>query len=60
MPLAAGRLLEATDNDSEPAFVVIEKRLAERLWPGEDALGQRLFFQISSLDPVAAQGRRRG
>ncbi|MDA8017610.1 MAG: ABC transporter permease [Thermoanaerobaculia bacterium] len=50
--LRAGRQLEASDEDGEPAVVVVEQRLADRLWPGHDPIGQRLFFQIFSRQPV--------
>jgi putative ABC transport system permease protein len=49
VPLLAGRLLDERDTaDAEPV-IVIGRRLAQRLWPGGDAIGQQLV-----LPPLAA------
>ena len=37
-----GRGIEASDTTASPRVVVIGRRLAERLWPGEDALGHQI------------------
>jgi putative ABC transport system permease protein len=42
LSLLRGRLLEEQDNGQAPGVVVISERLAERLFPGEDALGKQL------------------
>jgi putative ABC transport system permease protein len=49
VPLLAGRYLDERDTaDAEPV-IVIARLLAQRLWPGEDAIGQQLL-----LPPLAA------
>lgn len=42
IPLIEGRLFDERDADSEEPMVVVSESLAERYWPGESAVGQRL------------------
>jgi putative ABC transport system permease protein len=44
IPLVRGRLLDATDRAGMPHVVVIDERMAERYWPGEDPIGQQIWF----------------
>jgi predicted lysophospholipase L1 biosynthesis ABC-type transport system permease subunit len=37
-----GRYLTAADRDGSPAVLVINQAAAQRYWPGQDALGQRI------------------
>jgi len=46
-PLLRGRGIERTDDASSDRVVVITRRLADRLWPGEEALGRSLLFSLS-------------
>jgi len=46
--LESGRLLGSTERGSEPTAVVVNRALAERLWPGEDPVGRRI-----AIDPHA-------
>jgi predicted permease len=50
--LVAGRTLERADHEQQLPNVVVSKHLAERIWPGEDALGKRVSF--ASSDTVLA------
>jgi putative ABC transport system permease protein len=43
-PLLAGRTFDARDRAGAPAVAVISRSLAERAWPGADALGRRIRF----------------
>ena len=43
IPLLAGRLPDERDRGDAPRVVVVDERLANRLWPGEDPVGKRLF-----------------
>jgi putative ABC transport system permease protein len=48
IPLRRGRLFDTRDSvDSQPA-VLVNRRLAEQYWPGQDAIGKRL--KIGALD----------
>jgi putative ABC transport system permease protein len=42
IPLQRGRFFEAHDSPDSPPVVLINRRLAEQYWPGEDAIGKRL------------------
>jgi putative ABC transport system permease protein len=42
IPLLKGRVFGPIDNASSTPVIVVEKDLADRLWPGEDAMGKRL------------------
>jgi putative ABC transport system permease protein len=43
IPLLRGRLLDATDDGSgAPRVVVVNERLANHFWPGQDPIGKRL------------------
>ncbi len=41
IPLLAGRLFLETDNSNAPPVAIISRGMAERYWPGENALGKR-------------------
>ncbi|MGH9833852.1 MAG: FtsX-like permease family protein, partial [Blastocatellia bacterium] len=42
IPLLAGRAFAETDTDNTPLGAIISQSLAQRLWPGENAVGKRL------------------
>ena len=44
IPLAAGRFLDAHDNETAPPVIVINETMAKRYWPGESAVGKRISF----------------
>lgn len=46
-PILRGRGFESRDDVSSEPVVIITQSLAERLWPGEDALGRRLRFSVT-------------
>jgi putative ABC transport system permease protein len=52
IPLLRGRLLEARDAQGATAVAVVNREAAEKLFPGEDPLGQQL-----RLGPVNAEPR---
>jgi putative ABC transport system permease protein len=41
IPITRGRPFEATDRSGAPAVIIVNDRLAKRLWPNEDPLGKR-------------------
>jgi putative ABC transport system permease protein len=42
LPLTRGRDFDARDADAAPRVTIINEKLAERLWPGENPLGKRI------------------
>ena len=48
IPLVRGRFITAADREDAPLVVVINETMANRYWPGEDAIGQRF---IMGTDP---------
>jgi len=53
IPLISGRFFDERDALGAPNVAIINRRLAERFWPGEDPIGRR-------LGPGRASGRRAG
>ena len=45
-PLLRGRAFARTDDSASEGVAVISRRLAERLWPGEDAIGRQIRFPL--------------
>jgi putative ABC transport system permease protein len=47
IPLLEGRTLEDTDGPpfAEGVLIVVSRKLAETLWPGEDPIGRRLIWR---------------
>ncbi|MEM8997520.1 MAG: FtsX-like permease family protein, partial [Acidobacteriota bacterium] len=50
IPIVRGRGFRDREPADGPGVAVISRRLAERLWPGDDALGKRLRFGPPSAD----------
>ncbi len=55
IPLLQGRALTELDKHGQPPVIIINERMAERFWPGETPLGQRVrvgveFFGIPEED----------
>jgi putative ABC transport system permease protein len=47
IPLVSGRKFEAPDevgNVGDLPYVIVNNTLAQRYWPGQDAVGKRLLF----------------
>jgi predicted permease len=42
IPLVRGRYFDTRDTASAPPVVIVDERLAQRFWPGRDAVGRRL------------------
>jgi predicted permease len=43
IPIIKGRVFDARDTSTSPHVPVIDQKLAERFWPGLDAVGRRLY-----------------
>ncbi|HEU4765775.1 MAG TPA: ABC transporter permease, partial [Pyrinomonadaceae bacterium] len=48
IPLQRGRFFEAHDTPDSPPVILVNRRLAEQYWPGEDPIGKRL--KVGPLD----------
>ena len=53
VPIIAGRDFNAQDVIAKPWRVVISHRIAERLWPGENAVGRQLILWKGQSEGVA-------
>jgi putative ABC transport system permease protein len=66
IPILKGRTFNQHDQIGKPWRVIVSKRLADRLWPGQDPVGhQALLWKGQSNDPaevigVVADQRERG
>jgi predicted permease len=52
IPLLAGRLFNDHDVPANPGVAVVDRHMAEELWPGQDAVGKR--FHIGGIDDTKA------
>ncbi len=59
--ILAGRPFEASDDSLHPRVAIVNRRAAETLWPGKDALGQQFRFEAGgpavTVVGVARDGR---
>lgn len=51
IPLLRGRLLDDGDVAGRPPVAVINESAARRFWPGEDPIGQSVWFGSAFTDP---------
>jgi putative ABC transport system permease protein len=56
VPLVAGREFSERDTKDSPPAVVVNQTLATRVFPGEEAVGQRLMFTGGGGPPVEIVG----
>ncbi len=50
MSLVSGRRFDARDGAAAPKTVIVDERLARKFWPGQDALGRRMYFPSDQND----------
>lgn len=50
-PILRGRGFEPSDDDSSELVLVVTESLADRLWPGEDALGRSIWSGMTGDGP---------
>jgi putative ABC transport system permease protein len=43
IPLLSGRQFDVHDDGGSPPVSIVSRRLADRLWPGESAIGKRIY-----------------
>ena len=56
VPLLSGRLFTDEDPWNGPRIVVITQGMAEKLWPGENAIGKELYWGGTSGTPLTVIG----
>ncbi|HEU4713058.1 MAG TPA: ABC transporter permease [Pyrinomonadaceae bacterium] len=56
IPFVEGRDFDDRDQVKTQRVVIINKRMAEMLWPGESAIGKRIFIGVDSRDPIEVVG----
>ncbi|HYN85037.1 MAG TPA: ABC transporter permease [Pyrinomonadaceae bacterium] len=54
--LKRGRYINEEDRAGRPVAIVIDERLAEKAFPGEDPVGRRLSFSDTVLPPMEVVG----
>ncbi len=54
IPLERGRAFEESDRSDSVPVVVVNETMAERMWPGEEVLGQRFHFH--GMEPLEVIG----
>jgi hypothetical protein len=56
--VARGRAFSADERSVESGTAIVSARLADRMWPGGDALGRAIRVSLPSLAGVSAAGER--
>jgi putative ABC transport system permease protein len=56
IPLVDGRDFDDRDTTKTKRVIVINQRMGEMLWPGESAVGKRIFIGTDSKDPLEVVG----
>jgi putative ABC transport system permease protein len=51
--LLAGRFFNESDDSNHPRVLIVDRTLAERAWPGENAIGKKL--QIEAGEPAGSR-----
>ena len=61
IPLERGRDFASTDGPGSPLVVIVNETMAERFWPGQDAIGKRFKFfgdpEFSSVIGIARNSK---
>jgi macrolide transport system ATP-binding/permease protein len=56
IPIIAGRDFDDRDRQGAQRAVIINERMAQILWPGENAVGKRILVGADSRDPIEVVG----
>jgi predicted permease len=56
IPLIEGRELESSDPFRQPPAALVSANLAARLWPGESAIGKRIYPDVPDDEPYTVVG----
>lgn len=55
IPVLRGRAFTAQDAESDRWVVIVNRGLAQRLWPGRDPVGRTLYFAMARMCPVVGE-----
>jgi predicted permease len=56
IPIVAGRDFDDRDREGVQRTVIVNERMAEMLWPGEQAIGKRILIGTESRDALEVVG----
>jgi macrolide transport system ATP-binding/permease protein len=56
IPIIAGRDFDERDRKDAPRVIIVNVRMAQMLWPGEDAVGKRVFIGPGSREAIEVVG----
>ena len=56
IPFVEGRDFDERDQPKTQGVVIVNQRMAETLWPGESAVGKRIFVGTESREPLEVVG----
>ena len=56
IPMLAGRTFDTRDTANTPVGVIINKTIADRVFPGRDPVGRRLRYPSVQVDPITIVG----
>jgi putative ABC transport system permease protein len=54
-PVHEGRTFTAADQSDSTAYVVVDEVLARTTWPGESAVGKRIWLRFFTIDYIPAE-----
>ena len=56
IPLIAGRDFDDRDRKGAQRVIIVNERMAQLLWPGENAVGKHIFIGVESRDAIEVVG----
>lgn len=56
IPIIAGRDFDERDHKGVPRVIIVNERMGQMLWPGESAIGKRIFIGANSPNPIEVVG----
>ncbi|HSP91051.1 MAG TPA: FtsX-like permease family protein, partial [Vicinamibacterales bacterium] len=57
IPLKRGRLFDGRDAKDTPRVIIVDERLAQKFWPGQDPVGRRMYRPGDAADLLATNER---
>lgn len=54
--LLGGRTFDERDTEKSPGVVVVDDRLAHRFWPGQSAIGRKVYYPGQAQKPLLVAG----